>query len=85
MPADVKTRVEDAAAKVRSVRDQEDPEAINREVEALMQVLQQVGSSMYEQQQAAGAPQDGQPEQPETPAGDAPSDEDVVEGEFKEE
>ena len=77
VPADVKTRVEEAIAKVRSVRDQEDPVVINSAVEELMKVLQEVGQAAYSQTQSE-APEQPQPDQ------DQPSKDDgeVVDGEF---
>ncbi len=77
VPADIKTRVEEAIAKVRSVRDQEDPAVINSAVEELMKVLQEVGQAAYSQTQSE-APEQPQPDQ------DQPSKDDgeVVDGEF---
>lgn len=82
VPAELKTRVEDAIAKVRAVRDQDDAEAINREVEALMQVLQEVGSAAYQQSQAQPGADQAQPGN-ENQTGTPPEDGDVVDGEFK--
>lgn len=77
VPAHLKSRVEDAIAKVRSVRDQDDPNAINSAVEALMKVLQEVGQAAYSQTQSEA------PEQTQTDQGEAPEDDgDVVDGEF---
>lgn len=81
VPADIKTKVEDGIAKVRSVRDQDDPEAINREVEALMQVLQEVGTAAYQQTQAQ--PDAEQADPGAQSATGEPHDDDVVDGEFK--
>lgn len=82
VPADIKTKVEDGIAKVRSVRDQDDPEAINREVEALMQVLQEVGTAAYQQTQAQPSAEQADPGAQS--ATDEPHDDgDVVDGEFK--
>lgn len=80
VPADIKNKVEAAVEKVKSVRDQDDPAAINREVEALMQVLQEVGTAAYSQEQ----PQN--PESGGTSGGERqtpPDDGDVVDGDFK--
>ncbi len=77
VPADLKSRVEDAIAKVRSVRDQDDPSEINSAVEELMKILQEVGQAAYSQTQSE-APGQTQPEQEQAPDGD----EDVVDGEF---
>ena len=77
IPADLKSRVEDAVAKVRSVRDQDDSNAINSSVEELMKVLQEVGQAAYTQTQSET------PDQTQTDQGQTPEDDgDVVEGEF---
>ncbi len=77
VPAALKSRVEDAIAKVRSVRDLDDPNVINSSVEELMKVLQEVGQAAYSQTQAPD------PEQTQTDPGQAPDDDgDVVDGEF---
>ncbi|MEN6579733.1 MAG: molecular chaperone DnaK [Anaerolineaceae bacterium] len=77
VPADLKSRVEDAIAKVRSVRDQDDSNAINSSVEELMKVLQEVGQAAYTQTQSET------PDQTQTDQGQAPDDDgDVVDGEF---
>ena len=77
MPEDLKSRVEAEVANVRSVRDQDDPNAINSAVEALMKVLQEVGQAAYSQTQSEA------PEQPQTDQGQTPDDDgDVVDGEF---
>jgi len=78
VPADLKSRVEAEVANVRSVRDQDDPAAINNAVETLMKVLQEVGQAAYTQAQseptAAGSPQ--------AENGQTPDDGEVVDGEF---
>jgi len=77
VPADLKSRVEDAVAKVRSVRDQDDSDAINSSVEDLMKILQEVGQAAYTQTQSET------PDQTQTDQGQAPDDDgDVVDGEF---
>ena len=77
VPADLKSRVEDAIAKVRSVRDQDDPATINSTVEDLMKVLQEVGQAAYSQTQTET------PDQTQSDQGQAPEDDgDVVDGEF---
>ena len=78
VPDDLKSRVEAEVANVRSVRDQDDPAAINNAVETLMKVLQEVGQAAYTQAQseptAAGSPQ--------AENGQTPDDGEVVDGEF---
>ena len=77
VPAELKSRVEAAIAKVRSVRDQDDPNATNSAVEELMKVLQEVGQAAYSQTQPEAS------DQTQTDQGQAPDDDgDVVEGEF---
>ncbi len=77
VPADLKARVEAEVSKIRSVRDQDDPNAINSAVEALMKVLQEVGQAAYSQTQTEA------PDQTQTDQGQAPEDDgDVVDGEF---
>ncbi len=84
VPADLKQKVEDAATKVREVKDGDDANAINTAADQLTEVLQQLGQAAYQQQQAAGeAPTgeaDGGDKGPEEKPG---NDEDVVDGEFK--
>ena len=75
VPADLKTRVETAAAQVRNVHDQEDPAVINQAVETLMSTLQEVGQAAY---------QPGQPEAEGGPTGPGtPPEGDVVDGEYQ--
>jgi molecular chaperone DnaK len=80
VPGDIRQKVEDAAAKVREVKEGEDITAINSATDALTEVLQQLGSAAYQTQ-------DETPEQGSS-GGKSPdegpgSDEDVVDGEFK--
>ena len=90
VPTDLKQQVEDAVAKLRQTMTQEDAEAIKRDTEALGQLIQQVGTSLYQQPGAEGQPGAGPAdggEQGGTDGGssDNKSDggEDVVDGEFK--
>jgi len=86
VPADIKSQVEDAVRKVSEVKDGDDTEAITKDVEALVQVLQQVGQAAYAQEQS---PKDETSQDPgsdsESASGEkaTPDDEDVVDGEFK--
>ena len=78
VPAEAKGKTDDAIAKVRSVRDQNDSSVIHSAVEELMKVLQEIG-------QAAYAQQDQQTEQPQASEGDDSNqaeDPDVVDGEY---
>ena len=77
LPADAKTKTEDAIAGVRAVRDQDDTIAINNAVENLMKILQEVGQAAYAQE--ASQPNDAsQAQEPETPSDDP----DIVDGEY---
>ena len=76
---EIKTKVEDAVAKVRGLTDSDDIEALNKATEELMEVVQSMGAAAYQQGDSpAEAPGGGE----EAPSGG--DDEDVVEGEFKE-
>jgi molecular chaperone DnaK len=85
IPADVKKEVEDSSAKVKEALNSEDADAIKSASEALQQVLQKVGASMYQQPNADGeAPNDntgGTDGNSGPNAGENPGD--VVDGEFK--
>jgi molecular chaperone DnaK len=84
VPEDLKKKIEEQVTKVRNVMNGEDVEATRREVEALNQLIQQIGAAAYQQ----GAPQPGTPGE-EQPGGDSggqsgpASGEDVVDGEFR--
>ena len=83
-PAELKQKVEDAASKVREVKDSDDLQAIKTATDHLGEVLQELGSAAYQQQQAqaesAPTDQDDAKETPDDAGGD---DEDIVDGEFK--
>jgi molecular chaperone DnaK len=75
IPADVKTDVEAAVAEVKTALENDEVEAIRTKTEALGQVIQRVGGSMYESADSQPGPaSDGQ----------TPPPEDVVDGEVKE-
>ncbi|OQX65512.1 MAG: molecular chaperone DnaK [Anaerolinea sp. 4484_236] len=78
LPGEVKAEVEAAVAEARKVLDSEDVEAIKKATEALTEVVQKIGASVYEEPQVAAAPASEE----ETPS-DEP-EEDVVEGEATE-
>jgi len=84
VPEDLKKKIEEQVTKVRNVMNGEDVEATRREVEALNQLIQQIGAAAYQQ----GAPQAGTPGE-EQPGGEnggqsgPASGEDVVDGEFR--
>ncbi len=79
VPADTKSKVQDAVAKVRGVMDGDDVEAIQRATDELMQVVQGMGAAVY-QQPSGPAVDDSAPGN----GGSDGGDEDVVEGEFTE-
>jgi molecular chaperone DnaK len=89
VPADIKKEVEDASAKVKETLAGDNVDAIKSSTEALQQVIQKVGASMYQQQAPTGetAPAGDASGTPEgTPGGGAAPGEnpgDVVDGEFK--
>ena len=92
VPADMRKNVEDAVAKLRQTMTQEDAAAIKQDTDALGQLIQQVGASMYQQpgtEQPGAGPTDGGPQGPQDgPSGEKPDSkgdggEDVVDGEFK--
>ncbi len=83
VPAELKQKVEDAAAKVNQVKEGEDLNAIKTATDELAEVLQQLGSAAYqqgEQTQASSEDEEGEKTTEDTPSSD---DEDVVDGEFK--
>ena len=85
VPADMKQKVEDAAAKVRDVKDGDDLDTIKSATDSLTEVLQKLGEAAYQQQQQEAAPADPAEDKatPEDKSGDDDNDEDVVDGEFK--
>jgi molecular chaperone DnaK len=83
VPDDIKQKVEDAAGKVREVKDSEDIDAINSATDALTEVLQQVGQAAYQQEQATGSPQPETGAEENSSSDDKSGDDDVVDGEFK--
>ncbi|HPH96366.1 MAG TPA: molecular chaperone DnaK [Anaerolineaceae bacterium] len=74
VPGDVKSKVEAAASKLRETAKTEDIEAIRKATDELGQVIQSIGSSVYQQPE--------QPQQP-GPSSAAPGGEEVIDGEFK--
>ena len=78
LPDEVKTEVEEAVAEVRKVQNSDDVDAIKAATDALTEVVQKIGASVYEEPVAA-------PDGEEAAPADADDDEDVVEGEVTEE
>jgi len=88
VPADLKKQVEDQVASVRGVLNDNDVEAIRQASEKLNQLLQQVGAAAYQQGAPAGGPGAGGADFGGAggPAGGPQSgsgDEDVIEGDFR--
>jgi molecular chaperone DnaK len=83
VPGELKSKVEDQVAQVRSVMNNDDPESIRQATQALSEVIQQIGAAAYQQQQeqAPETPPDGGT--PPPGEGSGPTDEDVVDGEFR--
>ncbi len=79
IPAEVKQQVEQAMQRLKDVMQEQEPERIRAATDELGQALQKVGAGMYQSAPGAGAPGGSAPPPP-PPAGD----EDVVDGEFKE-
>lgn len=73
------TTIKDLAAQVRAALSSDNIEAIDKAVEELNAALQEIGTSMYQQQAAEGAANAGG-----AGAEGEPDDEDVIEGEFTE-
>ncbi|MEM5773933.1 MAG: Hsp70 family protein, partial [Anaerolineaceae bacterium] len=84
VPVDLKTKTEDGVRSLRDLMNADDVDAIRKATEDLGNVIQQIGASMYQTEQAN--PAAGEPQSP-PPDDNQPRDEgdDVVEGEFKNE
>jgi molecular chaperone DnaK len=85
VPGELQQKVEDAASKVREVKDGEDVDIIKTATDELAEVLQELGSAAYQQQpegEQPGADSQGSDKAADE-ASDAKDDEDVVDGEFK--
>ncbi len=81
VPAESKQEVEEKVAAVRKAMEGEDVEALKSTTEALMQTVQALGASAYQQEVPETGPG------PDVDADDGPpseEDEDVIEGEFEE-
>jgi len=83
VPADMKSKVETEIANVKKAMESNDPVTMKNATEQLSQAIQQIGAAVYQQ---------GTPEAGPTPAGEQPgdqgqdkpgTDEDVVDGEFR--
>ena len=84
--AETRKQTEDLVARLRQTMGGEDSAAMRRETDELGQLIQKIGSSMYQQQQQppqGGAEAGGQQPGGEAGQGPTPGGEDVVDGEFK--
>ena len=79
VPADAKTKIDDASAKVRSVRDQSDTAAINNAIEELMAAVQEVSQAAYAQTGPDEPKAESGEQTPPPPADDS----NVVDGEYR--
>ena len=83
VPDDLKQQVEDAAGKVREVKDGEDTEDIKNATDTLGEVLQKLGEAAYQQQATTEQPDAGAEGGKDADDEASNDDEDVVDGEFK--
>tara|TARA_Y100001934_G_C12365183_1_gene783047 strand:+ start:809 stop:2719 length:1911 start_codon:yes stop_codon:yes gene_type:complete len=92
LPADSKGPLEDALAEAKKVLENESASAeeLNAAKDKLMEVLQSIGTQVYQDAAAAGGETDGEPsdatgsdKDDEEAKSDAPSEEDVVEADFE--
>ncbi|MFA5056162.1 MAG: molecular chaperone DnaK [Dehalococcoidia bacterium] len=82
IPADMKQRAEDKVKAVRDAINANNIEDMKRTMQELSDVLQQIGTTLY--QQGAGQQQGPEAGAPPPPGGDKPPDDGTVEGEFRE-
>jgi molecular chaperone DnaK len=80
---DQKEKVEELVKKLRETAAGEDTEAIRKQTEELGQLIQQIGASLYQQEDAGKAADSADGETPGENSANSPDDEDVVDGEFK--
>ncbi len=80
---DQKKKVEELVTKLRETATGEDTDAIRKQTEELSQLIQQIGASLYQQEDAdqAASSADGETSDENPP--DGTDGEDVVDGEFK--
>jgi len=80
VPADIKSEIEAKVVEVRKAAEGEDVEAMKSATEALGQLIQKIGASVYEQQEVAN----GTSEPGADPSSEESSEDDVIDGEVKE-
>jgi molecular chaperone DnaK len=81
IPADMKSKTEEAVKRVKDAMAKDDVEVIKKESESLGQIIQSMGASFY--QQPGGGPNAAPGDQTPPGGGPGPGGEDVVDGEFK--
>ena len=81
VPAEIKTEIETNVAAVKKAAEDEDVAAIKSSTDALGQVIQKIGASVYGQNQAAGGGEAGSTSDASSSSNENP---DVVDGEVKE-
>ena len=86
IPEDLKSEVEGKVAAVRSALQNDDMARVEATMAELQESLQKVGQAVYSQAGAGAGPDDMPPPPPgaEGPASGGPSDDDTVEGKFRE-
>ena len=80
---DQKKKVEELVTKLRETAAGEDTDAIRKQTEELSQLIQQIGASLYQQEDAEKTAESANGEAPSENPASGPDDEDVVDGEFK--
>jgi len=80
---DQKKKAEELVTKLRETATGEDTEAIRKQTEELGQLIQQIGASLYQQEDAGKTADSADGEAPGENPANSPDDEDVVDGEFK--
>jgi molecular chaperone DnaK len=85
IPAELKAELESKAAALKGILNGTDYDSMKRQTEELNQVMQKVGSSMYQQPQGEGAPagDNGAQTPPHDESQGNASGDDVVDGEFR--
>lgn len=82
LPDELKSEVEAKAAALKEKLETADVEELNRDTQELMQVMQQMGASMYQDQTDADGEPSVESEEPPSSSESGDEDEDVVDGEF---
>lgn len=85
IPAELKAELESKAAALKGILNGTDYDSMKRQTEELNQVMQKVGSSMYQQPQGEGAPagDNGAQTPPHNESQGNAGGDDVVDGEFR--